>query len=122
MVEDLLISIAKGVWMDPFSLLIMLVLCATAAYLLAQFVPSPAIMMFGFPLLTVGGLLANWGFSWLRLAVVADKYSNSVIATGLGLILSLVVIMILKAVTNWFDTIPEREDIKQAQAQHDGLR
>ena len=47
MLEDFLITIAKGLSMEPFTLLIMMLLCAIAAYMLAQMVPSPAMIMFG---------------------------------------------------------------------------
>lgn len=115
MVEDLLFAIAKVVSMEPFPLLIMIMLCAVSAYMLAQMVPSPTMTMFGFPMLLSGALLTNWAFTGLRVQAVADKHSNSVVATGLGLILTLIVIMILTQVTTFFDPVPERDDIDESQ-------
>lgn len=111
MIEDLLIAIAKSLSLEPFPLLVMLLLCAISAYMLAQMVPSPTMTMFGFPMLLTGSVLTNWAFTALRVQAVADKHSNSVVATGLGLILTLLFIMILTQVTTFFDPVPEREDI-----------
>jgi len=115
MIEDLLLTVAKGLSMEPFPFLIMVLLCTIAAYMLAQMVPSPAMTMFGFPMLLTGSLLANWVFIGLRLQAVADKHSNSVVATALGLICTLVVIMILTQVTTVFDPEPDREDLDDPQ-------
>ena len=114
MLEDFLITIAKGLSMEPFTLLIMMLLCAIAAYMLAQMVPSPAMIMFGYPMLLLGALLTNWGFTAFRLQAVNDKYSNSVVATAVGLILTLGFIMVLTQVTTLFEPMPERDDIDEA--------
>lgn len=115
MVEDLLLAVAKGVSMEPFPLLIMLLLCAVSAYMLVQMVPSPTMTMFGFPMLLSGALLTNWLFTGLRVQAVVDKHSNSVVATGLGLILTLIVIMVLTQVTTFFDPVPERDGIDDSE-------
>lgn len=122
MIEDMLLTVAKGVSMEPFPFLIMVLLCTIAAYMLAQMVPSPTMTMFGFPMLLTGSLLANWVFVGLRLQAVADKHSNSVVATALGLICTLLVIMILTQVTSFFDPVPEREESDEIPGRPDKPR
>ena len=122
MIEDMLLTVAKGVSMEPFPFLIMVLLCTIAAYMLALMVPSPTMTMFGFPMLLTGSLLANWVFVGLRLQAVADKHSNSVVATALGLICTLLVIMILTQVTSFFDPVPEREESDEIPGRPDKPR
>lgn len=79
---------------DEYTLTIVGVFVVAAAYLVREIVNSTGLALFSAPVLLIGALVANDVFHTKFIFATADKDTNVVVATAMGLIGSMVLLLI----------------------------
>lgn len=98
---------------DQWTLFIIGLMSAWAGYILKEALSSGFLATIFFPVFLFGGLLGRYVFIEMGLFISQNKDANLILATGAGLIVSLVVVTILARMYMYITAIRTRANVSR---------